>query len=536
MGATDLCPGTHMCGESNPSEICPIKSFQASGDDYWKAGSALFMNQQTFHRGAAHVDPNGPPRVLFIVTFAPRPMDMMDETRMLGQGGSYSLRWDMWGHTLDDFEQATTKMTQPWTTLRALGFYKPKDSDWGWDWIAQSSMRIANGDTGYYEEHLEEFVSKGALGLPMILSPPLYIGMTWSDYMADTVNLWKKVATMANILSYTVYISLTLFIGIIIAMKESRKTAFRNMFRSIGRVALLDAVIIALAAYVLYTTHESSWAKAIRGRTLYTSPFPPIDPPVDPRPLAVIFPNDVLITDSHDVKYLGSLSDVLEFQGGNTKYRSTINGASKIAVHFNAEDVGRLARNILSGMKREGSRLLFQNEKTDWVVLSESDSFQYTLQAILLEANPAVAALHKESRFLVSSYKHSLRYRNSGALAKKHSLINIHSVMNKIMANRGIPSFSLYDTPTTLFDSKERQDKTPKIKHHHTLQLRQKALLEPRKDRGTELVTKMTQSLPTDVIINDEGMLQIGDTVEAQYNGMYNEVRISFHPVNKTQI
>ena len=87
MGATDLCPGTHMCGSSDAESVCVGNSFQASGDGYWKGGDALFMNQQNFHRGAAHSDPNGPHRALFIVTFAPRPMDMLYETRMLGTGG-----------------------------------------------------------------------------------------------------------------------------------------------------------------------------------------------------------------------------------------------------------------------------------------------------------------------------------------------------------------------------------------------------------------------------------------------------------------
>lgn len=529
MGATDLCPGTHMCGSSDAESVCVGNSFQASGDGYWKGGDALFMNQQNFHRGAAHSDPNGPHRALFIVTFAPRPMDMLYETRMLGTGGSYSLRWDMWGHTLDDFEHATTKMRQPWAALRGLGLYKPKDSDWGWDWVAETSMRIANGDTGYYDENLHDFVSRGGLGLSKLFTPTLQEDMSWRDYCAESVKLWKALIVKANIVGYVLYMFLSLMISIalLIAGKRtaSRNTPLRNAFRSIGRVAMLDAVAVAIAAYILHSTNQSSWAKAIRSKTLYTSPFPVVKSLIDPRPLAVVSQSDVLLTDRYDVKYLGSLADIVEFQGGNTKYRSTLKGASKMAKHLNAEDVGRLANNILDGMKREGSRLLFQNDFTNWVVLSDSDSVDYTTQAIFLEANPLVAAVHKESRFLLSSYKHGLKYRYSGALARKHSIINIHSVLNKLMENSGVPLVSLYTVPTLLRTKTVRDVKSTVKKA--ALKLPRFAVFRPReKTKGKDFVKRMVQSLPANVNTSDEGMFQIGDVVDAQYNGMFNEVRI----------
>ena len=66
------------------------------------------------------------------------------ESRQLSQGITFSLRWDMWGHTLSDLAKADTAMTQPWATLRALGLYKAKDADWGIDFVTGSTHRIAN--------------------------------------------------------------------------------------------------------------------------------------------------------------------------------------------------------------------------------------------------------------------------------------------------------------------------------------------------------------------------------------------------------
>lgn len=94
-------------------DYCPTEGFQASGKaDNWPMGYGALVNQQTMHRGAAHQDPNGPHRVVFILTFAPRPLydNKHVETRMIGQGGSYSLHWTHWGHVSIIIISATTSI------------------------------------------------------------------------------------------------------------------------------------------------------------------------------------------------------------------------------------------------------------------------------------------------------------------------------------------------------------------------------------------------------------------------------------------
>jgi len=161
MGATEICPGTHMCADG-PNDFCLDTGFPMSGKaDNWPMGWGALVNQQTNHRGAAHRDPNGPERVLFIITFAPRPRfgDKEVETRMISTGGSYSLHWSQWGHTLKDVQNAIRYMPQPWRFLRAMGLYKPPGSDWGWDYVSQSSGRIANdGEEGFTRDHYEKFI------------------------------------------------------------------------------------------------------------------------------------------------------------------------------------------------------------------------------------------------------------------------------------------------------------------------------------------------------------------------------------------
>lgn len=529
MGATEVCPGTYMCSNSDADWTCGEYGFQVSGSDKWKRGDAIFMNQQSFHRGAAHVDPVGPHRALFIITFAPRPMDIRYETRLIGQGGSYSLRWDMWGHTLDDFEHANEKMRQPWTSLRALGLYKPVDSQWGWDWITQQSMRLANSDSGYDdEEKFENFVRTGGIGLPKFLSASLTEGMSWREYLQRTATRCKGVMIKVNLMLNALLLSIALLVSIIWAFVVKRKglstSPVRNTLRVCRRIVFYYTFLALGAIGILRAISNSYWATEIKNRTLYSSPFPMPSSNNDPRPVAVVTKYDVLLNDRFDFKNLGSLSDALDYQGGNVKFKATVQAASKFARYLKTEDLIRLVRSILYGMKREASRLLYQNDSTDWVVLTDSDATMYTTQAILLESVPVLNALHKEARFLLASYKYGRRYK--GAMAQLHAPLHIHTVMKVLMNRMGIMPFYLDSPPPQLVrvqkhSSNDKNVAIPRkgciLNSSRTFHIRAPTSLT------TKRHVKRTYSLPWNVTIQSDGMLVLGDVVEAQYNGIYNE-------------
>ena len=95
MGATDLCPGTHYCAGTDLAALCDDESIgmhQVSGKGYWPAGSAALLNQQVWHRGAAHEDEEAGDRVVFIISFLARPND----TRQLARGTYFHMKWNMW--------------------------------------------------------------------------------------------------------------------------------------------------------------------------------------------------------------------------------------------------------------------------------------------------------------------------------------------------------------------------------------------------------------------------------------------------------
>jgi hypothetical protein len=95
MGATDICPGTHYCAGDDLHKLCEEKKIgmhQVSGQGFWPEGSAALLNQQVWHRGAEHSDPESGERVVFIVSFLARPND----TRQLSRGTYFHMKWNMW--------------------------------------------------------------------------------------------------------------------------------------------------------------------------------------------------------------------------------------------------------------------------------------------------------------------------------------------------------------------------------------------------------------------------------------------------------
>jgi hypothetical protein len=53
MGATSACPGTHFCCNGDMDTFCEEMGFQVVGEDgFWRAGDAMLMNMNIWHRGA----------------------------------------------------------------------------------------------------------------------------------------------------------------------------------------------------------------------------------------------------------------------------------------------------------------------------------------------------------------------------------------------------------------------------------------------------------------------------------------------------
>jgi Phytanoyl-CoA dioxygenase (PhyH) len=167
MGATRICPGTHMCGEDQ-SDMCAAHGFQplrmhkgaqsSSRSPYWKRGDAVLFNQQLAHHGEAHKD--GPPRVMVVVSFMTRP-NLEIDNRVLSAGlFSFSL-WDIWGLTWQDLYHTSKYTSNQWyRKFRSLGLWKPSDTNWGLDFVTKSIMEWNMGENGMEPPRLSSYAQR----------------------------------------------------------------------------------------------------------------------------------------------------------------------------------------------------------------------------------------------------------------------------------------------------------------------------------------------------------------------------------------
>jgi hypothetical protein len=405
IGATDICPGTHMCA-AGPIHFCEYSGFPVSGAaDNWPLGWGALVNQQTTHRGAPHVDPHGPSRVLFILTFAPRPQFTPSklETRMISTGGSYSLHWSQWGHTLRDFQDPDTRMKQPWRALRALGLYKPRDAQWGWDYLSQASGRVANDEEGFHRESLDGQLSKGGLTfLPDWLqghaSTDEETSYAWVEFMEDTLRLCSHTTQkfyLAVVFGYGSFV--VIWNGFLFAAGR-RHFRVKAIGRSMLRVLLLHAVILSIEEFARRRLAVTDWAKSIRGSRLYRLPSPDQNLPL---PGTLLLLEDVLILDQFQSEHLGSYDRILDFaHPGNRRFNTMILQHSKgyTALPFSLKR--SLRADVLLWNKQDGSRILAKNVDGAWAEVAQETAEKACHKKLTRASNSGVEHVSRQLDYL----------------------------------------------------------------------------------------------------------------------------------------
>ncbi|KAL3922731.1 MAG: hypothetical protein SGARI_006383, partial [Bacillariaceae sp.] len=196
MGPTDLCPGTHMCADEDLSELCSVYKIglhelrpkEESRAPVWKEGDGFVLNQMAWHRGTGYFKQGGLDRVVFIVSFLARPTD----PRQLSRGTYFHQKWLNWGATFQDMADSVTSMARPWSILKCLHLWKPRDRQWGYDLFTASALRIANGQKGCEPEELEIFVKEvmRGFGLPEFLDGRVNLDSdnAWLIYFRETIH------------------------------------------------------------------------------------------------------------------------------------------------------------------------------------------------------------------------------------------------------------------------------------------------------------------------------------------------------------
>lgn len=417
MGATGVCPGTQMCADGAMDKFCEDHGFQlVNADGYWRAGDAMLMNMNTWHRGAAHTDPTALDRVMLILTFVPQPRAKA-ESRQMSQGITFSLRWDMWGHTLMDLANSHTVMTQPWATLRALGLFKLWRTDWGLDYVTSSSMRISNEDNGFRRDELEEFVERGGIKwLPKFLHTTLEDSDSYYDYYLKTLlNLEAFFSTLnAQLIGGYVLIQLFLLLvglTVYVRSKKADSKPFRAFRGAAVRLALTHGLLYLAYSAAIHHVDNTDWAKGHKAGLLYSPVFSAREEDTYQGPTTIPHRKDILIETRYGSNYLYMYNDFISNHPGNRvwvewleEYSQHYPGYAGLPRIFR----DRLAEQIVGAMENEAARFLYQGPFSHWKWMSREDSIKQTKIELVSRSDYVLQEMLLQLRFLVSEGKYGL--------------------------------------------------------------------------------------------------------------------------------
>jgi hypothetical protein len=399
IGSTQVCPGSHVCDEYDG--MCQSFGIYVSGEqDLWPQGAAAVMNQHLHHRGTAHTMRGGPERVLLVVTVAPRPLTgrQQVETRQLSEGGSYSLHWKQWGHTLYDFRDVSPSAAkQPWMLLRTLGVYKPAAADWGWDWITTSSMRISNDDNGYHDEQLEEFKDAGGFWfLPAALHGNYDDG--WRVFLQETIARTKSFFHRAVLIGVATNFVLTFLWGLLVCRKGIKATFWSWIFR----IIMLCALETLLAWLFTRQVEKTPWATHIRqGKSYHLGVASDYGTPYD---IPGTLPNrdDVLLTTRYNSRHLWSYYEILDYSHpGNKRFQELV---MKSSTGYVMPDTMKrqLIGEIIEQIGQSHGRFLWPNEVGKWSNTPIQRTRLLVHHELVQRANPFVGQILIELSYLVS--------------------------------------------------------------------------------------------------------------------------------------
>jgi hypothetical protein len=343
MGATWICPGTHMCSESS---FCSETGFQASGhNNNVPLGYGIFLNQQLSHRGGAHRDPNGPQRVVFIITFAPRPRVFRPhktvETRKIGLGGSYSQHVSQWGHTLSDYQQSLKYMKQPFRMLRSLGIYNNRgNTRWGWDYVTVCTGSLAN-----------------------------------DDYTCPSVQELKhkiKKAKSASMKLYQLCMMVHILYLLLFACVPRRRLygLSRYLLRNVVRVGTIHMLVLCAVWFLRQSIIDSTWGRNIQAKRSFRLPE---------QSFALTSSLRATLPDRHDILiFEGMHSDstiahtraIESTHPGNREWNLLVKLSAPEYDNLSPTLQEHIRRHMLDTVQQESRRILIQNEQLNWTQVS----------------------------------------------------------------------------------------------------------------------------------------------------------------------
>lgn len=442
MGATDICPGTHMCNVID-STVCQehhLSLGNMTGEGIWPVGWGALTSQQTWHRGGAYTadhvgDANDTSshRVMFYFTFSPRPRfgPKEVETRGLQLSGTHGAPWTHFGHTLQDFAHPEKHlMSLPLRLLRTWGLFKPVGTQWGWDYVTLT-LSILVPHSYQYSYGYDDFVEvKERGGLPILprALQALEIDLEdydnesnadlWIDFFQKTFDNCLRVAKTAYAVAFVFY-AMVLFSlytcpllfnprnRIIHPGDEEEEREQRHRQRPCGpsvvclllRLVIIHAFVLAVSCFSLHAVFASSWAAGIRSKRIYNLPSYVVGHTAYRHSLAPDLPgtipctNDILILDDLRSDYLGFMSTILDtYQPGNYAFGQLVTSRSQGFANLTPAMKRQLCTSVLRWSRQRGHRVLVKNKDFHWAVSDLSLALRFCHKEMMKASNGAYVA------------------------------------------------------------------------------------------------------------------------------------------------
>mmetsp|Transcript_4135 Transcript_4135/g.8133 ORF Transcript_4135/g.8133 Transcript_4135/m.8133 type:complete len:653 (+) Transcript_4135:1539-3497(+) len=373
------------------------------------------MNQQTTHRGRAHVEsaPDSD-RVLFILAFTPRPRHtkyISDlETRGLSLGGSYATHWTQWGHSVLDLADNWRFMWNPIKTLRALGLYKSRDALWGWDYISVLMIRFSNRDYPGRQDLMTSLENGTLSVIPEFIRPPVKEDLEDTDtkwyhyyFFIDLAANCKSFLLTASYVAVGVYVGVAfgLNVGLYLIGKRARKDL--SLGRNVARAILIPATVYLVFYNTKQRLDSSPWARHIRSKKLYQLSHDFRGPKL---PSVLPHEKDVLMLDDFQSEYLASYTRLHEIgHPGNKAFKRMIVESAKGFETLSDSLKLDLSASLMLWNRESQGRFLGKNLVNQWAELTRPMTMEYIHKQLLRQDNPFVEAAVRSIDYLSSETK-----------------------------------------------------------------------------------------------------------------------------------
>jgi len=388
----------------------------------------LFSFTPTY-RGYAHTDPDGPERVVFILTFISRPQPGIDH-RQLSHGTYFHIRPDMYGNTLYDLATPESiRFAWPLRILRSLGIWAPSPIHYGWDWLTTASLRIANDENGYQYRDLVDFVKNSPL---IRFVPPFLFGDIskdggWTAFVDFSLRRCRDAAFML----YALFMSVYFLCAIIVAYNTGPRSS--KGLLPLTRRCMITHVPVVIALFAIKgIINKTNWSKSIKAGNIFI-PFNNQQDVIQSKAHSTVPEKmDVLVGIRYDAKYLGIYNNYLDFHPGN---RLWLEGISTFHGYIRdyPKNIQHLAIILIHDIvKRHGGRFLIQQEDGTWQILNEFDALERTRKKLL--PNDFLMKLLEEMRYIYAE----VRFGHLKQGMKRRALECLKMVEDKLVLADGI--------------------------------------------------------------------------------------------------